>query len=65
MLAWTLSAFEKSPEIGDIVVVIHPADVKAAWRMIRSFRFKKVIAVVPGGESRMASVSHGLQAVPD
>jgi len=64
LLAWTLSAFEKTPEIGDVVVVIHPADIHAAWRMIRTFRFKKVIAVVPGGDSRMASVSHGLQAVP-
>lgn len=64
LLAWTLSAFEKSPQISDIVVVIHPADVRNAWRMIRSCKFKKVIAVVPGGESRMASVSHGLQAVP-
>ena len=65
LLAWTLSAFERSPEIDAIVVVIHPADMKAAWRMIQSCRFKKVVAVVPGGESRMASVFHGLQAVPD
>ena len=64
ILGRTLAVFEKTPAIDGIVVVTHPADIQAAWRMIRRYGFSKVVAVVAGGASRMASVAQGLKALP-
>ena len=64
MLAWTLQAFEKARSIQGIILVVHSSDIAAAQRLIRSFRFHKVIDVVHGGQSRMASVYCGIQALP-
>jgi len=64
MLSWTLAAFQKARSVDGIVVVVHPTDIKAAKRLIRSSRIAKVTAVVPGGNSRTASVYQGLKALP-
>lgn len=64
MLAWTLEAFEKARSVGGIVLVVHPNDIEMARRMIRSVGCRKVLRVVRGGSSRMASVSRGLKALP-
>ena len=64
MLAWTLEAFEKARSVGRIVLVVHPSDIEATQRMIRFFGYRKVLRVVRGGASRMASVSFGLRALP-
>ena len=63
LLAWTLRAFQDSPSIDEIVLVIHRGDRAAAQRLVRRFGFSKVSQVVPGGRSRMESVQQGLQAV--
>lgn len=65
MLAWTLAALEKSPAVDGIILVIYRGDMERAKRTIRSFRFKKVIQVVAGGNTRMESVFRGLKALPD
>jgi len=64
MLAWVLAALERSPSVRDIVIVAHRGDLSAARRLARNERCRKVSAVVPGGDSRKASVGCGLQAVP-
>ena len=64
MLTWTLKALEAAPSIDGIVVVIHRADMAAARRMIQRQQFRKILQVVPGGVTRMASVYRGLQALP-
>lgn len=64
MLAWTLKAFEGTPQVHSIVVVTHPADITRAERLISEYRFKKVTAVVAGGSTRSDSVFQGLQALP-
>ncbi len=64
MLGWVLRALERSPSVRQIVIVAHPGDLAAARRLARSERAAKVAAVVPGGESRMASVACGLRALP-
>ena len=65
MLAWVLGALERSREIGQVVVVAHRRDLAAARRLVKNGRFRKVIQVVEGGDSRMASVWRGVQALPD
>lgn len=64
MLGWVLRALQSSPSVKDVVVVAHPKDLAAAWGLARRERAAKLSAVVPGGESRMASVACGLRALP-
>lgn len=64
MLCWTLAAFERTPSVGAVVLVAHRADLERARQLIRRRRFRKVIRVVPGGPSRMASVACGVRALP-
>lgn len=64
MLGWVLRALERSPSVKEVVVVAHPKDLAAARRLAHREGAAKVAAVVPGGESRMASVGCGLKAVP-
>ncbi len=64
MLGWVLRALERSPSVGEIVVVAHWKDLAAARQLARRERAAKVSAVVPGGDSRMASVAAGLKALP-
>lgn len=64
MLAWALKALERSPSVRDLVVVAHPADLAAARALIRREKLRKPATVVPGGDSRMASVLCGMRALP-
>lgn len=64
MLGWVLRALERSPSVREIVIVTHWRDLAAARQLARRERTLKVAAVVPGGDSRMASVACGLKAVP-
>ena len=64
MLAWVLDALEGTREVDQIVLVGHRKDLPSAKRLIRRYRYRKVGAVVSGGESRMESVSCGLRMLP-
>ena len=64
MLGWVLKALQSSPSVRDVVVVAHPKDLAAVRALAHRERASKLSAVVPGGESRMASVACGLRAVP-
>ncbi len=59
----TIRAFEKSPVIDEIVVVVRKDRAEEMKAMLEPYRLTKVTAVVPGGEDRMASVNAGLKAV--
>ena len=65
MLAWTLQAFERTSGVSGTVLVVHPGDLLRARDLVRRYRCRKVVSIVPGGASRMESVAHGLKAVPD
>ena len=62
LLAWTLSAFKKCDEIDQVVVVASPASLDRVRAFIEEWRFTKVIAVVPGGDTRQQSVRAGIDA---
>ncbi|MBI3323481.1 MAG: 2-C-methyl-D-erythritol 4-phosphate cytidylyltransferase [Candidatus Omnitrophica bacterium] len=64
MLARTLGAFERTPAVRGIVLVAHPGDLERARRLVRRYRLRKVVGIVPGGASRVASVACGLRALP-
>jgi 2-C-methyl-D-erythritol 4-phosphate cytidylyltransferase len=60
---WPLQSLLKSPLIGEIALVVHPADFKAraawAWRQ----KFKKPVEIVKGGKERQDSVANGLSVI--
>ncbi|MBI3312060.1 MAG: 2-C-methyl-D-erythritol 4-phosphate cytidylyltransferase [Candidatus Omnitrophica bacterium] len=64
MLARTLGAFERSAGVDGVVLVVYRGDLNRARALVRRYRCRKVLAVVPGGETRMDSVGCGLQALP-
>ncbi len=65
LLAHTLHRLERVPIIKGIVVVVAPDSLDACRReIIAPARLRKVIAVVPGGADRQASVAAGLAALP-
>jgi 2-C-methyl-D-erythritol 4-phosphate cytidylyltransferase / 2-C-methyl-D-erythritol 2,4-cyclodiphosphate synthase len=63
LLAHTLSAFQDSPEIDEIVLVVRRAHVAAARSLVQEYGFPKVSAIVPGGAERQDSVRNGLAAL--
>ncbi|MBI5599921.1 MAG: 2-C-methyl-D-erythritol 4-phosphate cytidylyltransferase [Deltaproteobacteria bacterium] len=63
MLAHTLTAFEKCPVIGAVVVVSMSSDAgRIRKNIIKKYGFKKVASVVAGGKERQDSVRRGLDA---
>lgn len=63
VIVHTVRAFEASPVIDEIVLVTRPALVGELTDLIAKEGFQKVTAVVPGGETRVESVNHGLLAL--
>ena len=65
LLAHTLAALERCPEVRWIVLAAHPEAFAQIRALIRRYRIRKALAPVSGGASRAASVAHGVAAVPD
>lgn len=63
VIVHTLRAFELSPEIDEIVLVVRPELTAELTALTTRKNFKKVTAVVPGGDTRIESVNHGLSAL--
>jgi len=62
ILAHTLEVFEKTPEVREVTVVVHPEDLDYCQEhVITPFGFKKVLRLVPGGKERQDSVYHALK----
>ena len=62
VLAWSLIAFERCPDIDRIVLVVRKEQQVAAKAVARMFGIAKLIAIVPGGNKRQESVQAGLAA---
>jgi 2-C-methyl-D-erythritol 4-phosphate cytidylyltransferase len=61
VLAHTLDAFEQSNCVDEIILVARPERVNEFHELVRLAAFKKVRAVVAGGEQRQDSVREGLE----
>ena len=59
VLAWTLDAFLNTPQIDEIVMVLHEDDLL----MAAGYEGHDAVRVVAGGETRSASVANGLEAL--
>ncbi len=64
LMWWSLSAFEKSPSVQAIVLVVPADDVLRLAPMAKRWAFKKLTAIVSGGKTRADSVREGLLVVP-
>ncbi len=64
LLVQTLRRFERHPGISAILVAAPPSDVDAMLPELKAAGITKLISVVPGGETRKASVERALKAVP-
>jgi 2-C-methyl-D-erythritol 4-phosphate cytidylyltransferase len=59
----TLKAFEKSPEIDEIVLVVQKKKIKFYKNLIENYNFKKVKKIVKGGKERQDSVYNGIRSL--
>ncbi len=63
VIYYSLKAFEES-EVTEVILVAGKDDVEyCRTRIVEKYDFKKVTAIVPGGEERYDSVYEGLKAV--
>lgn len=65
VLAYSLMAYEKCPDIDGVVLVVRKDRVDAARAMVQMFGCSKVVRVVAGGAKRQTSVAIGLSHVGD
>lgn len=65
LLARTLAAFEACPSVDQIILVASGSNLDRCLKLVRSYGFKKVTELVPGGARRQDSVQQGLDQVKD
>lgn len=66
VVAHALAAFERSPDVSEVVLVVRKDQLSAADSAVRMFGLRKVRRIVAGGSSRLASVRAGIAAAnPD
>ena len=62
VVAWSLLAFERCPDVDRIVLVVRKEQQLAAKAVCKMFGISKLDKVVPGGQKRQESVAAGLAA---
>lgn len=65
MLAWSLSVFERSPQVDRIVLVVREGEHSRAANVTVPLGLTKLSAVVVGGSTRHDSEHAGLEALAD
>ena len=64
VLYYTLSAFEKSPLISEIILVTGKEEIEyCRQEIVEKYGFTKVCKIVPGGKERYHSVYEGIKAI--
>lgn len=63
VLAWTVAAFESTPEVDIIVVVLSPENLGRGQALAQAHGWRKVRHLCPGGPRRQDSVRAGLAAL--
>ncbi len=63
ILGRTMSAFQQTDVVQQIVVVSHPDYIERTVQVAHGEGVGKLVDVVPGGSTRQASVMNGLQAI--
>ena len=64
LIAWTAEAFERSPHVGSVVLMVAERNVKAVRELAAERGWTKLAGVFAGGERRQDTVRLGLAALP-
>jgi 2-C-methyl-D-erythritol 4-phosphate cytidylyltransferase len=65
VLGYTVPVFQSSPEVGEIVLVMHANNIEAGRRLVKAKAWAKVTSLCLGGELRQDSVAAGLAVLGD
>jgi len=65
VLVYSLLAFEKCPDVDEVVLVVRKERIEAARCAVQMFGCKKVIKIVAGGNQRQQSVANGLAEISE
>lgn len=63
VLLYSITPFELSPLVDEIILVVGNNKVKAAENLIKKYRVKKVTGVITGGKERQDSVHNALKII--
>src|SRR2546423_1594663 len=63
VLAWTMAAFEATPEVDAIAIVVNPATAEVVRGLGEREGWRKVVAWPVGGARRQDSCANGLAAL--
>ncbi len=63
VLVYSLLAFEKCPEVDEVVLVVRKERIEAARCAVQMFGCKKVVKIIAGGNHRQQSVANGLAEI--
>ena len=63
VLVYSLLAFEKCPDVDEVVLVVRKERIEAARCAVQMFGCKKVIKIIAGGNQRQQSVANGLAEI--
>ena len=65
VIVHTVSAFEESPIVNEIILVAREEDIPVYEQLKADYGWKKVVNIVKGGDSRPESVKNGFLAIDD
>ena len=65
LLYYSVKMFESYPELDAIVLVTNKENISLVEEIVKEFNFKKVKAIVEGGETRQDSVYNGLNKIKE
>jgi len=63
LLYYSLRAFEKTPPISTVVLVVPKGMIPFSQSFVKRYGFLKVRTIIPGGKRRQDSVRNGFQAL--
>ncbi len=63
IIFYALKAFENSKNIGGIVLIVGEKEQSVFEKIIKKYRFKKILGVIPGGKERQDSSYAGVEFV--
>ena len=65
IIEYTIDAFDRSEEVDEIIVIVHPDWLEHMEYLISCNRWTKCKRVVPGGKERYESTLNALKAFPE
>lgn len=64
VIVHSIERFEKSPSVGEIVLVVSEDSIRYCHEeIVKKFQFKKITKIVSGGEERQHSVKRGFSSI--